>query len=55
MKLYDIFENENYYYIIMEYLFSFLEHHQFKLKEELASKIKHKIYATIYYINSYMS
>ena len=24
IKLYDIFENENYYYIIMEYLFSFL-------------------------------
>ncbi len=58
IKLYDIFENENYYYIIMEYcsggdLFSFLERHQFKLKEELASKIMHKICAAIYYIHSY--
>ena len=58
IKLYEIFENVDYFYIIMEYcsggdLFSYLERHQFKLNEERASIIMHKICAAIYYIHQY--
>ena len=58
IKLYEIFENVDYFYIIMEYcsggdLFSYLERHGFKLKEERASIIMHKLCASIYYIHQY--
>ena len=58
IQLYEIFENVDYFYIIMEYcsggdLFTYLERHQFKLNEERASIIMHKLCASIYYIHQY--
>ena len=46
IKLYDVFENEQYIYIIMEYcagrdLFFYIETRGFKLKEERCAEIIH--------------
>ena len=48
IRLYDIFENIDYIYIIMEYcpggdLFSYLEQRKFKISEERAAIIMNKI------------
>ena len=58
IRLYDIFENVDYLYIIMEYcpggdLFSYLEKRKFKISEERASIIMHKMCAAVYYIHKY--
>ena len=58
ITLYDIFENVNYFYIIMEYceggdLFSYLEDRHFRLPEQQVAKFMHKMCAAIYYIHSY--
>ena len=58
IQLYDVFENLDYFYIIMEYcsggdLFSYLEQRNFHLPEQLACKFMHKMCAAIYYIHSY--
>ena len=58
IRLYDIFENVDYLYIIMEYckggdLFSYLEKRKFKISEERAAIIMHKMCAAVYYIHKY--
>ena len=58
IKLYDIFENEDFIYIIMEYcgggdLFSYIKKRGFKLQEERACEIIHKICVAIYFMHSY--
>jgi tRNA A-37 threonylcarbamoyl transferase component Bud32 len=58
IQLYDVFENINYFYIIMEYceggdLFSYLEKRNFRLPEKMAAKFMHKMCAAVYYIHSY--
>jgi tRNA A-37 threonylcarbamoyl transferase component Bud32 len=58
IQLYDVFENVNYFYIIMEYceggdLFSYLEKRNFRLPEKKAAEFMHKMCAAVYYIHSY--
>jgi tRNA A-37 threonylcarbamoyl transferase component Bud32 len=58
IKLYDVFENEKYIYIIMEYcpggdLFSYIEKRDFKLKEERAAEIVHKLCTAVYFLHQY--
>ena len=58
IKLYDIFENVDYIYIIMEYcsggdLFSFLKDRNFILKEEKVIVIIYKLCKAVYYVHSY--
>ncbi len=58
IQLYEVFENLDYFYIIMEYcpggdLFSYLEDRNFHLPEPVACKFMHKMCAAIYYIHSY--
>ena len=58
IKLYDIFENEKYIYIIMEYcaggdLFSYIEKRDFKLKESRAAEIVHKLCTAVYFLHQY--
>ena len=58
IKLYDVFENEKYIYILMEYcpggdLFSYIEKRGFKLKEERASEIIHKLCTAVYFLHQY--
>ena len=58
IKLYDVFENEKYIYIIMEYcpggdLFSYIEKRNFKLKEERAAEIIHKLSTAVYFLHQY--
>jgi serine/threonine protein kinase len=58
IKLYDVFENEKYIYIIMEYcpggdLFSYIEKRDFKIKEERAAEIVHKLCTTVYFLHQY--
>ena len=58
IKLYDIYENENYIYIIMEYcsggdLLSYFEHYDYELKETKVCGIIHKLSMAIYYLHSY--
>ena len=58
IKLYEIFENIDYFYIIMEYcsggdLYSYLESKDFFISEDLACKIMHKLCTAVYYIHSY--
>ena len=58
IKLYDIYENENYIYIITEYcsggdLLSYFEHYQYQLTETKICEIIHKISMAIYFLHSY--
>lgn len=58
IRLYDIFENINYIYIIMEYcaggdLFSYIENRGFRLPELRTAQIIHKLCAAVYYLHSY--
>ena len=58
IRLYDIFENIDYIYIIMEYcpggdLFSYLEQRKFKILEERATIIMNKICEAVFYFQSY--
>jgi len=58
IKLYDIFENENYIYIIMEYcsggdLLSYFEYHEYELPETKVCEIIHKLSMAVYYLHSY--
>ena len=58
IKLYDVFENENYIYIIMEYctggdLLSYFEYHDYELPETKVCEIIHKLSMAIYYLHSY--
>ena len=58
IKLYDIFENVDYIYIIMEYcsggdLFSYLKNRNFILKEDKVVVIIYKLCKAVYYVHSY--
>ena len=58
IKLYDIFENVDYIYIIMEYcsggdLFSFLQKRNFILKEDKVATIMYKLCKAVFYVHSY--
>jgi len=58
IRLIDIFENLDYVYAIIEYcsggdLFSYIEKRTFKLTEQRACQIIHKLSTAIYYLHSY--
>ena len=58
IKLYDIFENVDYIYIIMEYcsggdLYSFLKKKNFQLKENKVVLMIYKLCKALYYVHSY--
>ena len=58
IRLYNVFENADYLYIIMEYcyggdLFSYLENRHFRLTEKRASTIIHQMATAVYYIHSF--
>ena len=58
IRLYDIFENIDYIYIIMEYcpggdLFSYLEKRKFKIPEDRAVVIMKKMCDAVFYFQSY--
>ena len=58
IKLYDIHENEENIYLIMEYcqgsdLFTYIEKRGYKLNEKRACEIIHKLCAAVYYLHSY--
>jgi serine/threonine protein kinase len=58
IRLYDVFENIDHIYIIMEYceggdLFSYIEKRGFKLEEKRAAQVIHKLSTAIYYLHSY--
>ncbi len=58
IKLYDVFENENYIYIIMENcsggdLLSYFEYHDYELPETKVCEIIHKLSMAVYYLHSY--
>ena len=58
IRLYDVFENIDYIYIIMEYcpggdLFSYLENRNFKLSEERAAILMKKMCDAVFYFQSF--
>ena len=58
IRLYNVFENADYMYIIMEYcsggdLFSYLENRHFRIPEERASTLIHKMSTAVYYMHSF--
>lgn len=58
IKLYDVFENSDFIYLITEYLeggdlFNYLQKRNFKLSEARAANLVHQILAAVYYLNSY--
>ncbi len=58
IRLYDVFENEKYIYIIMEFcgggdLFGYIERRGFQLKESRAAEIIHKLSTALYYLHQY--
>ena len=58
IRLYDIFENIDYIYIIMEYcpggdLFSYLEKRKFRIPEERAAILMNKMCNAVFYFQSY--
>ena len=58
IRLYNVFENADYMYIIMEYcsggdLFSYLENRNFRIPEKRASTIIHKMATAVYYMHSF--
>ena len=58
IKLYDVFENVDYIYIIMEFcsggdLFSYLKKRNYQLKEEKVVEIIYKLCKAVYYVHSY--
>ena len=58
IKLYDVFENIDYIYIIMEYcqggdLFSFIQKRHYMLSEDKTVVIMYKLCKAVYYVHSY--
>jgi len=58
IRLYDIFENTDYIYIIMEHcsggdLFTYIEKRGFRLSEPRACQLIHKLSVAVFYIHSY--
>jgi calcium-dependent protein kinase len=58
IRLLDIFENQDYIYIVMEVLhggdlFTYLEKRNFKIKEERARVLSHSLATALFYLHSY--
>lgn len=58
LQLYDIIENEDYIYVIMEHckegdLFSYLEKRHFKLPEPRVAQIIHRLATAVYFLHEY--
>ncbi len=58
VKLYDVFENSDFIYLITEFLeggdlFSYLQKRNFKLPEARVANLIHQICIAVYYLNSY--
>ena len=58
IRLLDLFENQDYIYIVMEILsggdlFSYLEKRKFTISERRAKEISHQIATALYYLHSY--
>ena len=58
IRLYNVFENKDYLYLIMEYcsggdLFSYLENRNFRIPEKRASIIIHKMATAVYYMHNF--
>ena len=58
IKIYDVFDTQDYIYIVMEYcgggdLLSYIEKTNYRLPEPRACEIIHKLCMAIYYIHSY--
>ena len=58
IRLLDIFENQDYIYIIMEQLnggdlFTYLEKRQFSVSEQRAKQLSHQIGTALFYLHSY--
>ena len=58
IRLLDIFENQDYIYIIMEQLnggdlFTYLEKRSFTISEQRAKKLSHQIATALFYLHSY--
>ena len=58
IRFYDVFENSDFIYIVMEYLkggdfFNYLESKNFKISEDRARTIAHQIATAIYYLHSF--
>lgn len=58
IKLLDTFENQDYIYIVMEWLkggdlFTYLEKRSFKISEDRARSIIHSLAVALYYLHSY--
>ena len=58
IKLYDVFENEHFIFIIMEYcpggdLFFYIEKRGFKLKEYFAAQIIYKLCTSLFFLHQY--
>jgi len=58
IRFFDVFENADFIYIVMEYLkggdfFNYLESKNFKIPEERAKVIAHQIATSIYYLHSF--
>ena len=58
LQLYDIIENEDYIYIVMEHckegdLFSYLEKRHFKLPEPRVAQIIHRLATAVYFLHEY--
>ena len=58
IRFYDVFENSDFIYIVMEYLkggdfFNYLESKNFKITEERAKTIAHQIATAIFYLHSF--
>ena len=57
-RLLDVFENQEYIYIVMEYLeggdlFNYLESRDFTITQERARELSHEIATAIYYLHSF--
>lgn len=58
IRFYDVFENSDFIYIVMEYLqggdfFNYLESKNFKISEDRARAIAHQISTAIFYLHSF--
>ena len=58
IRLLDLFENEDYIYIIMENLsggdlFTYLEQRNFEIPEKRAKELSHQIATALYYLHSF--
>ena len=58
IKLIDLFENSDYYYIVLEYMqgkdmFDYLKAREFNISEERAKDLAHQIVSAVQYLHQY--